>query len=1062
MPETSYKAEDITVLEGLEAVRKRPSMYIGDTGIRGLHHLVYEAVDNSVDEALAGFCTEILVTINTDGSVTVDDNGRGIPVDIHKQYNKSAVEIVLTKLHAGGKFDKKTYQVSGGLHGVGISCVNALSEWLEVEVKRDGHIYYQKYERGNPLLELQKKGETSQKGTKVTFKPDNLIFPETEFNYETLATRLRELAFLNKKVKITIEDKRTLAKDTFYYEGGLKSFVEYLNRTKTKLHDIIYLERQKDNIGIEIALQYNETYQETLFSFVNTINTHEGGTHLVGFKTALTRVANNYAKDHGFLKGDINLTGEDLKEGLTCVISVKIPEPQFEGQTKTKLGNSEVKGIVDSMVTDKLATFFEQNPEAAKIVVQKSILAANAREAARKARELTRRKTILGGSGLPGKLADCQEKDPAKCEIFIVEGDSAGGCFSGDTKVALTDGRNLSFKDLVNEYNQGKKNYCYTILKNGEIGIQEIKNPRITKKNTEVIKLVLDNNEEIICTSDHPFMIKDGSYKKAEELSKLDSIMPLNRKLSELGKNITIKGYEMVFQPNSNKWIFTHLLADKFNLEKGIYTSSLGDCRHHIDFNKLNNDPNNLIRMKKQEHLEYHQRLVHKTLLKKEVKEKLRILRKTEEFRKKISERMKQPKTRQILSKNTRLQWENEEYKKYMTKKFLEFYHSNKDYQKKNKELLNKLQKEYWSKKENKTAQSKRIQEYFKKNAHKKVELSKKAIVQWNNPTLKQWRAKKTKEQWTQEFREKRKKAYNKVYFENTMKLIKLIYDDSGNLESYDNLRIKLNNKNLLSYQTLLKRFFDNQPEKLQEALKLYNHKIKRIIALNQKMDVYDIEVPETHNFALASGVFVHNSAKTARTRETQAILPLKGKILNVEKARLHKIIANDEIRTMITAIGTGIGEEFDLTKARYHKIVLMVDADTDGAHISTLMLTFFYRYMNQLIESGYIYKANPPLYKISKSKKNYYAFSDDELNKLLSEIGKDSTNIQRYKGLGEMNPEQLWETTMDPDNRILKQITVEDAVEADQLFSVLMGDEVEPRREFIQKYAKEVKNLDI
>ncbi len=645
MSDNIYGADNIKVLEGLEAVRKRPSMYIGNTDVEGLHHLVYEIVDNSIDEAMAGYCDTIRVVIHPDNSVSVEDNGRGIPVELHKQEGVPALEVVMTKLHAGGKFDNDSYKVSGGLHGVGVSVVNALSSVLEVEVFREGSVYYQRYEKGIKASELKVVGLTTKRGTKIHFVPDGEILTTTTFVFDILSRRCRELAFLNKGIRITIEDERTEAKNDFFYEGGISEFVQYLNRHNTPLHEPILIAGDRSDTQIEVAIQYNDTFTEKLFSFANNINTIEGGFHLIGFKAALTRTINQYATN-GTLPKDFKskISGEDVREGLTAVISVKIRSPQFEGQTKTKLGNSEVKGQVESLINEKLGIFFEENPAVLKKIIAKSAEAARARDAAKRARELVRSKGSLMDSTLPGKLADCQVSEPEAREIFIVEGDSAGGCFSGDTKVACTDGRNLSFIQLIEEANQGRQNFCYTILPDGSIGIEKILHPRCTKKNAQVVKIVLDNEEEIVCTPDHLFMRRDGAYIQAKNLANNDSLMP------------------------------------------------------------------------------------------------------------------------------------------------------------------------FYSK------------EFIKK-----------------------------------------------------------------------------------------------------ENLVPHNHKIRRIEFLSETIDVYDIEVPNTHNFALASGVFVHNSAKQGRDRRFQAILPLKGKILNVEKARFDKILRSDEIRNIITALGTGVGdEEYDIEKIRYHKNIIM------------------------------------------------------------------------------------------------------------------------------------------
>ncbi len=767
MAEKTYGADSIKVLEGLEAVRKRASMYIGSTSKDGLHHLVYEVVDNSIDEAMAGYCDLVQVSINKDGSLTVIDNGRGIPVDKHPQYKMSAMTVALTKLHAGGKFDKDSYQISGGLHGVGVSVVNALSTKLIATVKRDGKIYQQKYKIGNPTTEVEVIGKTGKEtGTEIQFYPDEDIFSTVVFDYAVLKKRLQEIAFLNSNVTIILKDERDGKEETFAYKGGLVEFVSHINKSKAVLHKPVYFKREVEGTVVEVAIQYNDSYIENIFGFVNTINTTEGGTHISGFKTALTRSINDYATKKGLLKNE-KLTGDDVREGLTAIVSLKVREPQFEGQTKTKLGNSEIKGIVDSIVYVALTEFFEENPPIASKIAQKSVESAKAREAARKARDLVRRKNVLGFGGLPGKLADCSSKKFEKTELYLVEGDSAGGCFSGETEVALTDGRNVSFKQLVEENKNGKRNFCYTIKEDGSIGIEEIKHPRITKQNAEVIKIILDNDKEIICTPDHKFMLKNGEYKEAKDLNINDSLMPL----------------------------------------------------------------------------------------------------------------------------------------------------------------------------------------------------------------------------------------YNEI-----------------------------------------------------ELVTKYNHKIKRIERLNERIDVYDIEVPGTHNFALASGVFVHNSAKMARDKEFQAILPLKGKILNVEKSNPTKALGFEGIINIITALGTGIKENFDISKLRYNKVIIMTDADVDGQHIMTLLLTFFYRYIPQLIENGNIFVAVSPLYRVRKQK-DTYVYSDEELKKLLDKLG-GKADVQRFKGLGEMNADQLWDTTMNPETRILKKVMIEDAVLADETFSMLMGDLVGPRRKFIETNA--------
>jgi DNA gyrase subunit B len=779
-----YTAGQIQVLKGLEAVRKRPGMYIGSTSARGLHHLVYEVVDNSIDEAMAGFCTHIEVTVHKDNSITVADDGRGIPVDIHPTEKVPGVELAMATLHAGGKFDKSSYKVSGGLHGVGVSVVNALSEYLEVEIRRDGKLYHHRFERGVKAKELEERGKAKGTGTKVTFKPDAKIFTELEYSFDTLCNRLRELAFLNKGLTISLRDERPTKpeEDVYRYEGGLSEYVAFLRGSRKPIHEkIIYVEGSRPEAEIELAMQYDEGYSENTHTFVNNINTHEGGMHLTGFKAALTRTINDYARKNGIFKKDESLSGDDVREGLTCVLSVRVMEPQFEGQTKTKLGNSEVRGAVEAVVNEQLGIFLDETPKAARAIIEKSLQAARAREAARKARDLARKKSALESGVLPGKLADCSLDEPSMCELYLVEGDSAGGCFTGDTQIVTPSGINPTFEELVEMYAAGKKVHCYTVRPDGSVGLQEITNPRVTKRSAQVVRVKLDNGHSVVCTPDHPFMLSDLSYRKADELELGDALMALQR-------------------------------------------DSAAPVEPHV----LGLEP------------------------------------------------------------------------------------------------------------------------------------------------------------------------------------------------------------------------------------------------IKDTFDVYDIEVPNTNNFALASGVFVHNSAKQGRDRQYQAILPLKGKILNVERARIDKVLSNDEIRAMITAVGTGIKDEFDITAARYHKVIIMCDADVDGAHIKTLLLTFFFRQMPELIDAGYIYIAQPPLFRIQKGKQEHYAYSEEERDDVIKRLTNakledvKGVTIQRYKGLGEMNPDQLWKTTMDPDARTIMRVEVEDAAIASKLFDELMGDEVEPRRNFIERNARYVKNLDV
>ena len=1077
---SSYGADQIQVLEGLEAVRKRPGMYIGTTGPRGLHHLVYEVVDNSIDEALAGHCTHIEVDFNADGSVTVTDDGRGIPTGIVSKTGKSGVETVMTVLHAGGKFGGGGYKVSGGLHGVGISVVNALSEWVEVTVWLDQKEYLQRYERGTPVTELNAKPSKSNRtGTSVSFLPDTQIFSTgIEFDYATVAGRLRELGYLNAGVRITFSDKRLeLLKsseprvETYCYEGGIKEYIAYMNREKQPLHEeVIYVQGERNNVQIEVALQWCvDAFSDNVLGFANNIRTIDGGTHLEGLKAVLTRTMNSIARKRNKIKeNESNLAGENVREGLTAVISVKVQDPEFEGQTKTKLGNTEVRGIVDSLVGEVLTEYLEFRPQVADAILEKAIQAFKAAEAARRARDLVRRKSVLESSPLPGKLADCSSRDPSKSEIYLVEGDSAGGCWISNTYISLADGSVKTIKEIVDEQAEGKEHFCYTVRESGNIGIERITNARMTKANAEVIKLTLDNGEILICTPDHPFMLRDGSYRPAAMLTPEDSLMPLNRKLSKkTPQGQGLNGYEMVWNPSNDKWIYTHLLADFYNLKHGVYQASDGNHRHHVDFKKLNNNPTNIQRLPAAAHLALHRANLDQTLHRPDVIEKSRQAHMAEDYRAMMSQRMQQPETRQILSEQAKAQWEDQDYKAYMTSKWRDFYETDETYRQKNKELLNQAQQEYWSSEENRLAQSERVSNHFANNPEARETLSQLAKEQWQDEELLDWRREKTKEQWTPEFREKRKAALNETYYRKTLEALKAVEMKMGwiDVDYYNIYRRTKKDKCLLKYETFCDRYFNGDQLHARIAVRNYNHRVVKIEPVEERYDVYDIEVPNSHNFALGAGIFVHNSAKQGRDRQFQAILPLRGKILNIEKTDDAKIYKNNEIQSLITALGLGIkGEEFDSTQLRYHYIVIMTDADVDGAHIRTLLLTFFYRYQRALVEQGYIYIACPPLYKVERGRNHYYCYSDREMNNLIRNEFPANANytIQRFKGLGEMMPTQLWDTTMNPETRTLKRVEIDDAAEADRIFTILMGDRVAPRREFIETYGPRLNMLDL
>jgi len=1091
---TSYDENQIQVLEGMEAVRKRPGMYIGPTDINGLHTMVREVVDNSVDEVMAGRATTVEVTIHEDGSVTVSDDGYGIPTGKHPKMGVSTLQVVMTILHAGGKFDNQGYKVSSGLHGVGVSAVNALSSYMRVDVHnaRDGMHYFQEYRAGVPQAEVKKVGPTTRRGTITRFLPDTTIIQTLDYNFKALAQRFREMSYLNKGLRFKFVDERDGHEVNFYFEGGVQSYVRHLNKEKSALHKLpFYVERVADEVAVEVALQYTESFDtDSVYAFANGINNTDGGAHVSGFRTALTRVINTYAKNKGLLKeNEANLTGDDVREGLTAVISVKLKDPQFSSQTKEKLVSPVASGAVSTAFGEAFAVWLEENPQDARRIIEKCVSAARTRLAVQKVRE-TARKSAMEGFSLPGKLADCSDTNPARSELYIVEGDSAGGCLFGDTSVKLSSGFVKSMRDLAEDWEHGTQHFGYATNEQGDIRVVPLVHPRLTKRNAELVEVELDNGEMIRCTPCHPFRLRDGSYKRADQLEAGESLMPLKVRFSQIGTSPR-PGYEQVWMNGAQRWAWTHHLADLHNLRSGVYEVSQGEVRHHKDFNRHNNDPRNIVRMKAEDHFKLHSETAKK--------------------------QWEDPAYRQHITDSVKRQRQNEELNDRLMDGFYNWFTSlsTEEYDA-YCERMDQWQREYWEKPEHRAQQSERVRQHFAENPEAREHQRQKAIEQWSNEVLREWRSIKTQLQWEDEayrrqhaetvsrwwaehpeHREKVVAARQRGWADETQRgrietalqtwrasttseekgakireghkvkaliLLNRVLQSEHPCDAYERLR-RETAPTAPSYDRLVGIYFAGDEPGTLEAAANVNCKVVAVRHLEERADVYDLTVDEYHNFALASGVFVHNSAKQGRDRRYQAILPLRGKILNVEKSRLDKMLSNNEVKALITALGAGIGDQFDTAKLRYHRILLMADADVDGSHIRTLLLTFFFRYMRPIITNGHLYLAQPPLYRVKHGKTEKYVFSDGERDQYLQTLAADErrkAEIQRYKGLGEMNAEQLWETTMNPLNRIVLQVTLEDAQQADETFTMLMGDLVPPRKRFIQTHALEVKNLDI
>ncbi len=1018
-----YTADTIRLLEGVEHVRTRPAMYIGDTGSAGLHHLLFEIVDNSIDEVLAGYATEIWVTLNADKTVSVRDNGRGIPADINKATGLSGVELAMTKLNAGGKFGGGGYKVSGGLHGVGLSCVNFLSEWCEAVVEQKGKKYKLRCVKGIPKPKgLKEIGPSDEHGTTLTWLADSEIFGDFTYKPEVFESRIRNTCYLNREVTIHFHDKASGAEPvTYHYERGIAEQVEHLNENKTAICPTIYFLKKREDVQVEIALQYNDTYTESVLSFANNVHTKEGGTHLSGFRTALTRVINQYARKSGALKEkDVNLSGDDVREGLTAVLSVRLFKPQFEGQTKAKLGNSEVEGIVNSIMGEGLTQFLEENPAVGKKIIDKALTAQRARDAARKAADLIKRQSSLENSNLPGKLADCTERDPKKCELFLVEGDSAGGCLLFSTPVRLVSDRDMTIQELAEDWEKGITHFGYATNGSGDVRVVPLVEPRLTKRQAALVEVELDNGERIRCTPDHPFRLRDGSYRPACELAAGVSLMPLKLRWTAKGESPG-EGYEMVWMNGKQSWNHTHHLADLFNLRQGIYQQSAGDVRHHVDFNKRNNDPRNITRMDKGDHIALRARLAHHLWQNPEYREKMaavasataKRLWQDPEHRQKIVRAMREfsvrqwadPAHHQRMSESAKAQWRNSEYRQFISdcvkrqrqdgelnQRLLRgfaawFSELTSEQYAEYCERMRLLQEQYWASAERRQEQSERVRRYFEEHPEAREHQRQKALEQWQDEGLLLWRSVQTEEQWKDEaFRKRHTETvhrWREEHPEHTAKIVagarkawqdpdkksnilnglagwregtpseekgQLIRDghkmkalrllsvalkEADMRGAYDRLRAE-EGPTAPRYDTLLHRHFAGNEAEMLQAAANYNCKVVDVHVLEETGDVYDITVDNYHNFALASGVFVHNSAKQGRDRRYQAILPLRGKIINTSKAALDKTLENNEVRSLITALGIGIkvdsdgddeGEatsKFDMSKLRYDRIIIM------------------------------------------------------------------------------------------------------------------------------------------
>lgn len=1069
-----YDESAVRVLKGLEPVQLRPGMY---TRTDNPNHIIQEVIDNAQDEALAGYASNIIVQLHEDHSVSVEDNGRGIPTGINKDLNLPTMQVVFTQLHAGGKFDKgsaQAYGFTGGLHGVGVSVTNALSTRLEVTVWRDGYQYTMAFENGAVVEQIKKtklKGEESEKrGTRVQSWPNGTYFESPNLAIAEMERYLRSKAVLMPGVRMEWIRPDKSNKIWDYPEGMSQYLQEEVGQAEwgvppivTKLHYPDGTPGFDEGEGFDLAIGWLNDGRAVRESFVNLIPTPAGGRHETGLKAGSLEAIRNMADRLGLVPKGVKIEAEDVMGRVSYLLSVKLMDPQFQNQTKDRMTSEKGHRLVLGLWRDAFELWLNDHLETAKNLIDQIVQDAVHRT--RSATKTERRKTT-NAMMLPGKLADCDSKNVEDSELYLVEGDSAGGCLSPFEIIDLADGRALNFLELKAEQDQGIQNFCYTIKENGKVGIAPIKNVRLTKHNAELVEVELDNGQKIKCTPCHPFMLRDGSYLRADKMTPGQDLMPLNKKVFE-EYVYGIKGYERVFDLILNKWVFTHRLADEYNLENGIYKNIKKTHKHHVDFNKLNNNPTNIVQMSKIEHIKLHQVHADKTLRK-------------PGFEKRMSERMKQPETRAILSKNAIKQWEDPTYKEFMIKAWKDFYNSNAEYRNLNKEQLNKAQQDFWASEENRIAQSERVKKYFEDHPKHRHAHSQASIEQWKDPALLKWRAETTSKQWTDEFRVQRKEKMDKHYFDKSMKAFKDI-EFAGEKVCDETLQLwrkagKITDRYVMKLSKFLDRFFEGNIDAFEEAMQTYNHRVVAVRHLDYREDVYDLEVPGSHNFALGAGVFVHNSAKQGRDNQIQAILPLRGKLLNTWEVDALKLLASETIADIAAAIGVQAHswdevDKVDLSRLRYGRICIMADADVDGQHIQVLLLTLFVKHFPALIVNNHVYIAQSPLYRVDappkkgkkvdpddKGRRRFYALDEDELKQIQSELFKEGVNesqitVNRFKGLGEMNPDQLWETTMNPETRRQLLIQIGDAKKAEEAFSKMMGKQhAKDRKEWMEK----------